>query len=253
MAGRVAAPVVRNMITPWAAKVDPAALWQEYPRPPLQRGNWICLNGLWEWGVADSERGVEEGTKRGIAETTGQISQQIFQEVERRKMTRKNVFKNVIIVIISVCFVSCERCEKLYNEDLAINSFVGFNPNSKYKVISVDIYEGEDNAFLGECSLIERKKKLYRISGENARLFQDAFRSRGNDVKRVWKSESGKKYQVVIHYPGDDIDTMVVFDAPDGRQASDARVMMGACWSTMVNIEGFAKRYDIPKISNENR
>lgn len=64
-------PVTGKIATPWAAKVDPAAIWQEYPRPQLQRGNWTCLNGLWDWGVASAERGVEEGKKRGIAETTG--------------------------------------------------------------------------------------------------------------------------------------------------------------------------------------
>lgn len=166
-------------------------------------------------------------------------------------MTKKNAINNAMIFIISACFVSCDGCGKLYNEDLAINSFIGFNPDARYKVISVDVYEGENGAFLGECNLIKRKKKIYSISGESAQLFQDAFRSKGNDIKSDWKSESGKKYQVVIHYPGDEIDTFVVFDAPDGRQASDARVMNGACWSTMINIEGFASRYNIPKLSND--
>ena len=44
-------PVGDRIRTPWAEQVDPAAPLPEYPRPLLQRDNWMNLNGLWEYAV----------------------------------------------------------------------------------------------------------------------------------------------------------------------------------------------------------
>ncbi len=40
-----------KIATPWAAKVDPNHPLPEYPRPQLVRGNWINLNGLWQYAI----------------------------------------------------------------------------------------------------------------------------------------------------------------------------------------------------------
>ena len=37
--------------TPWAEKVDPANPLPEYPRPLMQRNEWMNLNGLWDYAV----------------------------------------------------------------------------------------------------------------------------------------------------------------------------------------------------------
>lgn len=37
--------------TPWADKVTPENVWRTYPRPQLQRSEWMNLNGLWEYAV----------------------------------------------------------------------------------------------------------------------------------------------------------------------------------------------------------
>ena len=44
------------VMTPWAQLVDPTAPLPDYPRPQMVRGNWLNLNGIWEFqvgGVAD--------------------------------------------------------------------------------------------------------------------------------------------------------------------------------------------------------
>lgn len=35
------------MMTPWAEHIDPANIMPEYPRPQMQRPEWMNLNGLW--------------------------------------------------------------------------------------------------------------------------------------------------------------------------------------------------------------
>lgn len=49
-------PVEGQLLTPWAEQVSPQSPagsppWNEYPRPQLQRENWVNLNGLWEYAI----------------------------------------------------------------------------------------------------------------------------------------------------------------------------------------------------------
>ncbi|KIY66172.1 glycoside hydrolase family 2 protein [Cylindrobasidium torrendii FP15055 ss-10] len=52
----VYAPVEPKLKTQWTDGVaaDPDNVWPEYPRPGLQRDNWLNLNGVWEFQSANS-------------------------------------------------------------------------------------------------------------------------------------------------------------------------------------------------------
>jgi beta-galactosidase/beta-glucuronidase len=39
------------LMTRWAKEVRPDRAWQEYPRPQLQRKDWLNLNGLWDYSI----------------------------------------------------------------------------------------------------------------------------------------------------------------------------------------------------------
>ncbi|MDR2040075.1 MAG: beta-galactosidase, partial [Bacteroidales bacterium] len=45
-------PAGDKIKTPWAEQVDPSKVLPEYPRPLIERGEWINLNGLWEYAIA---------------------------------------------------------------------------------------------------------------------------------------------------------------------------------------------------------
>ena len=45
------APAGDHIRTPWAEQVVPAAPLPEYPRPLMQRNEWLNLNGLWNYAV----------------------------------------------------------------------------------------------------------------------------------------------------------------------------------------------------------
>ena len=44
-------PAGDRIRTPWAEQVDPSAPLPAYPRPLMQRDNWMNLNGLWDYAV----------------------------------------------------------------------------------------------------------------------------------------------------------------------------------------------------------
>ncbi|GAB3492986.1 glycoside hydrolase family 2 TIM barrel-domain containing protein [Spirosoma knui] len=44
-------PVQGKIMSPWADKVDPANVLPDYPRPQLVRGNWLNMNGLWDYAL----------------------------------------------------------------------------------------------------------------------------------------------------------------------------------------------------------
>ena len=48
-------PVASKLTTPWTDKVQPSNVLAEYPRPQMERKDWMNLNGLWDFAVAAKE------------------------------------------------------------------------------------------------------------------------------------------------------------------------------------------------------
>lgn len=54
------APFKTPLVTPWGEKISDQP-WQEYPRPMLERADWINLNGKWDYAITgDSQREVPQ-------------------------------------------------------------------------------------------------------------------------------------------------------------------------------------------------
>lgn len=53
-------PVESPLKTRWTRDVSPDRVWPEYPRPMMQRAEWLNLNGLWEYAIRS--RDVEMDT-----------------------------------------------------------------------------------------------------------------------------------------------------------------------------------------------
>ena len=63
-AGQNWAPVQGHIMTAWAAEVSPDNARPEYPRPQMIRGEWQCLNGLWDYSIAAADT-LQPGTPDG--------------------------------------------------------------------------------------------------------------------------------------------------------------------------------------------
>jgi beta-galactosidase/beta-glucuronidase len=48
-------PAEGPLMTRWAKQVSPENVLPEYPRPQLQRDEWLNLNGLWQYAIADRD------------------------------------------------------------------------------------------------------------------------------------------------------------------------------------------------------
>lgn len=44
-------PAESPLRTKWGEALNPDAVWQEYPRPQMERTDWVNLNGLWDYAV----------------------------------------------------------------------------------------------------------------------------------------------------------------------------------------------------------
>lgn len=47
------APVGDRIKTVWAEKIDVTSVWNEYPRPIMERNDWINLNGIWSYAIVN--------------------------------------------------------------------------------------------------------------------------------------------------------------------------------------------------------
>ena len=46
-------PAGNKIKTKWGKNLDPNKAWQEYPRPQLERKQWLNLNGIWSYSITD--------------------------------------------------------------------------------------------------------------------------------------------------------------------------------------------------------
>ena len=54
------APVGDRIMTVWGESLDPSDVLSEYPRPQMERGEWMNLNGLWEYAITPAEAEPEK-------------------------------------------------------------------------------------------------------------------------------------------------------------------------------------------------
>ncbi len=48
-------PAYGRIMTRWATEIAPESVHQEYPRPQMERSEWLNLNGLWEYAIRPAD------------------------------------------------------------------------------------------------------------------------------------------------------------------------------------------------------
>lgn len=47
-------PVSGDLLTRWSKDIDPDNVWNQYPRPQMERDQWKNLNGIWQYAITDN-------------------------------------------------------------------------------------------------------------------------------------------------------------------------------------------------------
>ena len=48
-------PAGDNLKTSWGENINPDKVWQEYPRPIMERSEWQNLNGFWNYAIVPAD------------------------------------------------------------------------------------------------------------------------------------------------------------------------------------------------------
>ena len=48
-------PIKNQILTRWVNDIDPHQPLPEYPRPQLERDEWLNLNGLWDYKISPKD------------------------------------------------------------------------------------------------------------------------------------------------------------------------------------------------------
>ena len=49
-----------SLKTRWSSEVTPENVWQDYPRPQMERADWLNLNGLWDYAICPKGQLVDK-------------------------------------------------------------------------------------------------------------------------------------------------------------------------------------------------
>lgn len=133
-------PTGNHISTPWANKVDPGNPLPEYPRPILERPNWLNLNGLWEYAII-SEKETEpsnydgkilvpfavESSLSGVGKTVGKENNLWY----RREFAIPSAWKGKNVILN---FGAVDYKAEIFLNDIKVAEHVG-----GYVPFSVDI------------------------------------------------------------------------------------------------------------------
>lgn len=120
--------------TEWAAKINPASVHAEYPRPQLLRPSWTSLNGLWDYAISNTKPATYEGkilvpfaiesALSGVGKQVGKDNTLWYKRTFALPADAKN--KNLLLHFGAVDW----RCEVFVNGKSAGKHEGGYDPFS---------------------------------------------------------------------------------------------------------------------------
>lgn len=124
-------PAGDKLKTPWAEQIDPNNVLPEYPRPLMERNDWVNLNGLWDYAIApkgQSEPSAYDGkilVPFAIESSLSGVQKEVGDQNElwyKRSFTVPSSWKNRNIMLN---FGAVDWKADVYINDILIGSHVG--------------------------------------------------------------------------------------------------------------------------------
>ncbi len=164
--------------TNWAEKIDPGKVWQEYPRPIMERPDWQPLNGLWDYAIKPKGQ-IEPAAFDGkilvpyaIESSLSGVQKEVGEKNElwyKREFTVPSNWKNKDVVIN---FGAVDWKADVYINDILIGSHQGgFTPfsfnitpylagKSKHKLV-VRVWDPTDQGYQPRGKQVTRPNSIW--------------------------------------------------------------------------------------------
>jgi len=171
-------PVGDKLKTKWANEINPENVLPEYPRPQMERGDWVNLNGLWDYAVKPKGQ-IEpaafdgkilvpfaiESSLSGVQKEVGEMNELWY----KREFTVPSNWKNKDVVIN---FGAVDWKADVFINDILIGSHKGgFTPfsfnitpylagKSKHKLV-VRVWDPTDKGYQPRGKQVVRPEGIW--------------------------------------------------------------------------------------------
>ncbi|MDR2627135.1 MAG: beta-galactosidase, partial [Dysgonamonadaceae bacterium] len=174
-------PAGDKIKTEWATKVDPQNVLPEYPRPILERTEWLNLNGLWDYAIAPAGKAEPEqfdgkilvpfpieSSLSGVQKTVGKDNELWYKRTFDIPSAWKK--KNIILH-----FGAVDWKADVFLNDVKIGSHTGgytpfcidltpfLAPSGKQK-LAVRVWDGTDTGFQPRGKQVSRPEGIWYTS-----------------------------------------------------------------------------------------
>lgn len=174
-------PVGDKIRTPWATQVNPSNPLPEYPRPQMEREQWLNLNGLWDYAIVNrgntSPTNFEgkilvpfpiESSLSGVQKKVGEKKELWYQ----RNFTIPSTWKNKNIVLN---FGAVDWETDVWVNDIKVGTHKGgytpfsfditpFLSNSKEQKIRIKVWDPTDKGFQPRGKQVEDPHGIWYTS-----------------------------------------------------------------------------------------
>ena len=171
-------PAGDRIKTPWAEKIDPANPLPEYPRPQLVRGQWLNLNGLWDYAILDKGKSIPAAfdgkilVPFAVESSLSGVGARVGQEKElwyHRTFTVPASWKNKKVILH---FGAVDWLADVWINDIKVGKHQGgytpfqfditpfLNKDSSQKLV-VRVWDPSDRGFQPRGKQVERPQSIW--------------------------------------------------------------------------------------------
>ena len=170
-------PVGNNIKTEWVKDVDPSCPRPEYPRPQMFRGDWMNLNGLWNYGITSADAGsfksegqilvpfAVESSLSGVGRLVGKDNALWYE----RTFTMPKGWKGKDVLLQ---FGAVDWKTEVWVNGLYVGSHTGgFDPfhfnvtpylsKSSEQTLTIKVWDGTDSSWLPRGKQVEKAAYIW--------------------------------------------------------------------------------------------
>ncbi|WP_146571479.1 glycoside hydrolase family 2 protein [Botrimarina hoheduenensis] len=220
-------PFESELITEWGEKVTAENAWTEYPRPQLERDNWINLNGHWDYAVTSRDAEKPEAwdgkllVPFALESKLGGVQRLLFKdEALWYRRAFRHAQKEASRTLLNFEAVDY-RCEAFVN-GVSVGTHQGGNTPFSFDVTEA-LQDGENELVVR----IEDDTEAWQLRGKQVKQPEGIWYTQVSGIwQTVWLEDTGATYVEDLHLSTDAAkgEIRCVVDAAGGKKPSRVEV-----------------------------